>query len=446
MKKAHKLIAIVAAMGLMLTVTACGGKAEKEQEPIDPSSLPETTKLSVYMGTYFEDEFADRVITDFKAKYPDVELEITRPEYLPYNEFENTVQKLRTELAAGKGPDLIINSGEEFLDVYKTMKSGNLLDLSSYMNSDAELNRDDYLTSVFDAGLYDGKQYMIPLSYSISVIMTSEEALADAGIEKSQFKTFGTMVEAINKNLKENPNQMIFERQRIGMEIYLIDSGVEVLDYKNEKVLVESDEFKQVMEAYKEFYPQDWVNGVEDHTMAYGDNIISLEEGRHLLTRPYGIDGLCREYRGLINNSTPVVIPFPSLSGKATTKPGLTASISSNSQNVKNAYNFIKIMLSEKAQKKLNYPVSKSALKDIITSHETGSENIINGIKENKLTASQSAEIFSAVTDIGDCSIKINNAVSAIISETMEPYFKGETDYDACLQKLKAQLEIYISE
>ena len=80
-------------------------------------------------------------------------------------EREIEIQKMRTEIMAGKGPDVYLldgkqENGEEFLPLlenpYQTMQSGALAPLDELMEKDSYWKDDTYSDVILKAGQYDG--------------------------------------------------------------------------------------------------------------------------------------------------------------------------------------------------------------------------------------------------------------------------------------------------
>ena len=107
----------------------------------------------------------------FNEKYDDVEVKIQTLSEEPETR-ETQIQKLRTQIVAGKGYDVYIlnnlryGSGEPldelplFDNPYKTMQSGVFSPLNDNMNQDSYWNGTSYFDPLLKAGQYEGKQYI----------------------------------------------------------------------------------------------------------------------------------------------------------------------------------------------------------------------------------------------------------------------------------------------
>lgn len=117
-------------------------------------------------------------------KNPELKVSV---EYISTNEEEreNQIQKLRTKIMAGDGPDVyLLNSIRSdtsktvtplFENPYKTMQSGALASLDRYMEKDKYWENGTYKKEFLEAGQYKGKQYVIPLSCFYEVLVSEND-------------------------------------------------------------------------------------------------------------------------------------------------------------------------------------------------------------------------------------------------------------------------------
>ena len=80
-------------------------------------------------------------------------------------------------------PDLVIASKHHQYDYYNLAKQGLLLDLTPYTENDGELQDDEqYYQRVLDAGKINDSQYIIPLTFNLNALVTSERYLQEIGM------------------------------------------------------------------------------------------------------------------------------------------------------------------------------------------------------------------------------------------------------------------------
>ena len=110
-------------------------------------------------------------------------------------ERSNRIDQLQTEMMAGQGPDIFIlpcddgfgfNETRLIENVEKGMVTGLFADLSQLYDQDETLEKDLLLEKVMDAGMMDGKRYILPLRYQYPIILALEDELQGAGLEISE--------------------------------------------------------------------------------------------------------------------------------------------------------------------------------------------------------------------------------------------------------------------
>jgi hypothetical protein len=91
---------------------------------------------------------------------------------------ETMLTQLRTQVMAGKGPDLFIMASDPnvqalFQDPEKTMRGGAFCDVLPLFRQ-AEISMDDFIAPVMAAGQVNGKQYIVPLFYQVLGVVTND--------------------------------------------------------------------------------------------------------------------------------------------------------------------------------------------------------------------------------------------------------------------------------
>ena len=110
---------------------------------------------------------------------------------------EDAIKKLNTELMAGKGPDVIIMDG---LPVKSYEEKGILKDLKPHIDSlsgDAAL-----LPNIVEAFNHGGSVYMMPVSFSVPMVVGRQEDIA--GITD-----YASLADTVEKIREEHPEAMI---------------------------------------------------------------------------------------------------------------------------------------------------------------------------------------------------------------------------------------------
>src|SRR5699024_10726697 len=140
-------------------------------------------------------------IANFMMKTEEIEIKV---KVLPSKEDgrDSEIQKLQTQIMAGKGadvylldtsPDAAEMKTEIFANPYQTMQGGVLAPLDKYMETDSYWEDTTYNEKILNAGQYDGKQYIIPLSCYYYVLSGTKD------IEKITGDTLGEWLEQMEQ-------------------------------------------------------------------------------------------------------------------------------------------------------------------------------------------------------------------------------------------------------
>jgi len=484
----RKLAAILVLVMLLLCAASCTGPAPVT--PTDASGNPVTTaaplpqvqgptdSLTISGGPYTDNLLAP-AITIFKQQYPNVTVN-----YTPFDDssvatnYAQYQQTIQTELQAGTGPDvLVFNDESPFQDLYKTMDTGAFCDLNGYIANDPGFDMSQYNQTVMNAGVYDGKRYMIPLDYYVPIWMSSQENLTNAGFDFSDLSTFDGMTGAIQKYYSDNasPEYLLFNGGDFTAPGFLSTFGVPVIDRAKKTVDVDSAAFKTIMDMEKAAYNSQTAQYNADYIdmgngfyttkvgVGNGDGAESILNRKNLFFMgEYSLfSTFCQEYGGVLHSETPVLFAVPNPSGGSTAQLDMMSMVPAASNNQSNAYAFIKILLSDLIQNDTTIyslggaPVLTSAIDNRLTAAlgkfmppKTTSMTLADGITTLVIDPMQQktiADIEAMLSNVTFCQID-TTSMYTFFQTDMTPYFTGVSDYATCLAKLKNDLELYVSE
>ena len=195
-----------AALLLCFIVVLLAGctQGEISNKETEPGSTKSTEQDKIALHVAVEDMFYSDMQEqqrNFSLAHGNVEVVIER---IPEEDGrEEVLQRLRTELMVGEGPDILLlpvlpieykYSAEYFEplipDVQMGMRNGLFLDISTYYDADAELDKAALNQNIMDAGLLDGARYVLPLCYDMPVAYVAKEAFAESGVSQDIF-TYG---------------------------------------------------------------------------------------------------------------------------------------------------------------------------------------------------------------------------------------------------------------
>lgn len=473
-------VALLMVLSLLIAVTGCaesGSKAPVEYQVTLEMPPAATDKLVIYQSPYYTSQLYDFVIPMFKAKYPDVEVEIRdfgrmsgSIEDLELMENYRTV--LQTEMMAGSGPDVVLwcNDPGPFLsdnfeDLYKVMGADTFYNLDNFIAQDEDFHMSDYNEAVMDSGIYRGKRQFVPLCYGVNTLMTSQEFMDEEGISLSRQPTFEELCTYVNQycaKYQDDEDRWPFyipdKNESLCAFLYPFN-GLEILDYEQEQIKLDSDAFRQTMEAYRTIHPSVYTRTTGGHDFPRKPYPQLVDERAVLfMTSQYvSLYMATMTYGGLMSyGETPLIFGFPNVNGgKSAAYAKTCAAIPQNAQNKTNAYHFIKILLSETVQS--DHLLTYSAM-DLPVHHQSRRTKLQSELQlradryglsaqlsVTPVSDEQLEQIYQVFTDVEGVK-NYSVTLSHMVWEAMLPYFDGTTGYEECVKNLENELKLYVAE
>lgn len=453
------------ALAFCMTLSACqtesipeGSTSESlhaaDVVPEDQVDLKESKELVVYRYPLLGEQL-DFAVEQFKKQYPDVEIEYRDfGDASDPNASDQYAEILQGELAAGKGPDIIVAPTYAISsDFSKTEETGAFLDVRAKLMQDTELSMDMFVDRWLSIGGVGEQQCFIPLSYQTRVLFADQTVLQENGVECETLSDPVGFHSTIDRWMETKEGDMtLWDAHSYGLWLVLPWCGAEAVDYENHTLNL-NDDFRNTMELYKSLYDSDMVKPQSEGWVDLYSNVYSGEAGRNLSQGMHlfllGQENLLSltDFRAIEEESR-IMLPFPSYTGKNVAEVCDVACINATSQNTENAYNFLKILLSDNVQIRWRaFPVNKDALSSAITESTSAQyTDDMGNVLTTALTVEEKKQYTTLITENLEWHLPVAEGVSNIIWETMEPYFQNSQTYDICLQELENRLTIYLDE
>ena len=441
---------------IMLLSACTPGKISDTSETTELSDpAGEVTKQDdpVSLDIYYleEDACSFYIAKTFYAK--DVTVNATA-----FSSLEEMDTRIATEINGNKGPDVILFPSDSSLDTTKMALNGAFLDLSDMLTGDETYDANNYY-SVLDAGNIGGKQLLMPLRFRFPYYYTTQERMTAAGVDLPENYTASQLMTAFHaaaSGLDDNYCWMTYAMPlSYGAMIYdpLRLSGVKIADLQSqtlsitEEVLREYSDFAKLTEAEAwktgsilRNFGTDFTGGWTHVYSVYTNEQFPL----HL-----------RYYESLYKkalNETIEILSVPNYEDPAslTADISLYAVILQNSDNVETAFKFVRyamdIALGETGY---DLPISRRS----VASHldrlclspgktvklPNGSVTVSAMSKELRLQCEQTLDRITSG------SIR-SGVIDNIFTEAMEPYIKGEANFEDCYTKFQNQMSLYLYE
>ena len=385
MFKHHRHSIFILLLLLLCFLTACG----QNQDDLADTSTTDTTVLDTTetdvptSSDTSDDENILRIVTDksekftindlvkelvsdFEDSHPGITVEL---EILPEDVEERTIrlESLRAEIMAGDGPDVFLfptaNYGNRiggllFPDVVQSMHNGMFADISALYDADTELNKEQLQSTVMEAGVLDDARYVMPLWYSFETVLIDSAKLAGYGVSEEEIT--GSIQDFYDVVIKKNDHAFAVGANLNYSEPYTYFP--QLLDYESGQVLVTEE---KVSDYLKRFY--------QHMSLAYGDRdpdaavdtseynsshigaYVSLNSFWRNSSQPAYINDLSSALSSYVladvyGYGDVKAYPIRSADGSVTATVSYWGAISAGCDHVELAYDFLRMMLSEKAQ------------------------------------------------------------------------------------------------
>ena len=429
------------------TPTGTTSDAPETEPDYSCFTMPEETDtLVLYSGNWMQSDIYQKAISIFKNLYPGVEVVLKN---MGDEEYVNT---LRTEIPAGKGPDLILGtSSYDLRDVYKTMEARVFEDLNPYIEADADFTLDDYIKGIMDAGVFRGERLVLPFSHRPMILTTSAELLAEEGITAEDLTDLDSFLSVCERFRETHPGQFFMdegskrlpEDQQLTLfrEMFLY-SGIQFFDYENRTVVLDREELKKVCDFIRLYDPatveSERTAEEKKKRQSFGTwDLILKRKCLFYSTQYAGLSLMMTRYTVAQKGEHPVTLFMPDLSGEGCTEINFFIAIPKGAKNKLNAWRFLKILMSEEIQSdsenvmQIYSPVLIRATKEIIEAQGYPDEEI--GALAQSLNTINRAYMLPPIQWI-------------YLRDHMMPYLNGERDFDSCYKDLSRELELYIDE
>ena len=402
-----------------------------------------TDSLTVYAYSFISSILTPAVEL-FKTQYPNVKVDY---QILGDDEYDT---RLRAEIPAGRGPDLLIGTSALLPDVYKTMSTKIFTDLGGFMEKDGDYNPSDYNEGVIRGGLLYGRQYILPLTFSSSCVITSEELLAENGLTPDSMRTWQGFYEACQIFHENHPAAPLFSHG--GNQYYLATLypyiGFRMIDYEKNAVSFDEERFRDMVDLSRLYCYPDIPNEPkfgEEYMAVHDRNCFFINENTTIITTV--TDCLAWRYD---YDETPVMLAIPDENDGVTARIEYYGAVPESSQNKLNAWRLMKILLSneiqygedkENAPPKTTYPIGFPVRKESLRK-ALDSNTYWNGADESDVESFW--QLMESVTD----SVILPTVIRNYIIQDMKPYItsKDGSNYDKQFAKLMNELELYKDE
>ncbi len=415
--------------------------------------MPEATdKLTVYANEDNLKSLLDPAIRIFRELYPDVAVDY---QICGQDEY---VERIRAELPAGRGPDLVLLDSGTLLDIYKTMSTGIFADLNPYFAADDEIDLADFLAPVMDGGMMHGKRFLAPISYDTPLLATTRSILEEIGMSEEAVTTCDGFIEAARRFRELHPDGDLYidtcqvEPYYANIRALVLNFGFDLINYEKNEVEVDETLFRQCMDLVKLYDDPDYDEN-DMSKMYLADRTYMIGGGLALKTCLFdnvtlSLLGLEQKLYNLSERGEELI-----LLAQTDQHDGVTAELCYNAAipegaaNKRNAWRLLKILLSDEIQGGqdpdrfnlpyfwVGYPVRRESIKPYLSTDIS-----LMGVSD------EDTECFIAAVQSPTDALLLPKIYRQYIMDSFLPYIRGDKPWEQCWKQFMNTLELYKDE
>lgn len=367
--------------------------------------------------------------------------------------YEEFVNQLNMEIAAGRGPDLYFNlANASTIDPQDMAKNGYLKSLEGVLE-----DGDDLWAAALETGRIDGVQYGIP--YECSLVMATYSGNF-AGDRLSW--TLPELMETVRESGAETL-QWGFNGIEIVLFYGLYDNdNKDFVDWETGESHLDEEPFKELLKFARE-YADEEVNIVPNFEGLAKD----VAAGRILAVYNFfgGITNWSYIWGNAWNSLENIFqgelscIGYPRSEGNGIYVTPSMFYMNANSDKEEGVKEFLRYMLSDESQQRINspytignigtdpyLPVRLSALeKSIEMARDRNEQGKTGNSSYPALTEEQAAWAHFLIENAQPGNWKVKK-VEHIIREELEPYFQGQRSVEETVRILNNRVQLYLDE
>ncbi|MDE7311523.1 MAG: extracellular solute-binding protein [Eubacterium sp.] len=331
-----------------------------------------TLTIGVFSDSYWEVQngYSYRILEDavsaFEKQYPDIEITYTSGILkTDYSEW------LAEQMLSGSAPDVFFVLSEDFNDFAEI---GVLKDLTSLIKEDKEFHEENFYSSAYAYGRYNGAQYSLPYECAPKLMFLNKTILDREGLtipdEEWTWDEFYEICEKATKDTDQNGVLDQFGSVGYTWEEAFESNGVRLFDQKGtrcyltddhvEEALVFMEKLENLHQGYQVTAKDFDMGHVLFHPMLFSE---------YRAYKPYPLS--IKKYKGFEWDCIPM--PSGPEGDNISTLDTLLVAMNANTKNVRPAWDFMKILTSDvQIQSEIfDYSEGVSVLKEVTGSDQT---------------------------------------------------------------------------
>lgn len=338
-------------------------------------------------------------------------------------EDQNSLNLLRTEVAAGSGPDIFAFTQDES---FSEVRSENLyINLYEYLDTDEECNRDHFVPSLLAAMSEQGNLYWLPYRFNITTLTGPRALLGGGELTLRQIEE----IDAVKTG-----EMRVFHSWMTADYLlrWCLKPAISTyIDRENKSCDFDSEGFMQLLEMCKKY--------------AGNVNIVNADMNEQALLMFDNVSNFLRLCA--LSDLDYCFAGFPGAEGNGSMfQLELRFAISAQSGSQDAAWDFLKFTASEYGQT-LDAGSGFSALLPVL--EDNIDDAVKNGVSIGFAEYDYSEEEAQEFMDLINSTTVVSSAdivIEDIIVNLASAYFKGEQSVEAAARNIQSRICIYLSE
>ncbi|MBP1967160.1 ABC transporter substrate-binding protein [Paenibacillus aceris] len=432
----------------LLFLTACSSNNAATSP--DPGSKMSGGKKNVVIAVQSSDRFLETAAQKFEDQHPEIHIEIK--EYLAtasngngmkqatsQADMEKFVQTVTTQVASGKGADLIaMNSLPQDKFVEKKL----LVNLYDLMAKDSSFDKSKYYPNILKASQNGDGLYAMPFAFALDVMEGNTDLLKKANVEIDDKTWTWDQFKDIAKKLKQQagsdyvgivnlfPNQLLAD---------YIDSNYSKLVQQG-KANFDSDLFRNMMRQIKAMYDEGILKA--EFSYDYSKSLFSMY-------------GLASPEQAITQPANTSNFQKPTVDGKAQGggfKTYFSLGLNSKSKVQPEAWEFIKFLLSDEMQSSsdlMGLPLNKAVIEKKL---DAAIQSIANGklqmpkMKPDDKMVDERIQALKKLLEGAGVKSSSDMKVVSIAMEEFESYMSGQKSAEEVSKLIQNRVNTYLNE
>ncbi|MDD7306236.1 MAG: sugar ABC transporter substrate-binding protein [Peptoniphilaceae bacterium] len=336
-----KHLKLLAAIGLCLTITACGSK--KEDTGSQQATTDDSNAVRIAMWDTNQEKVMKEIVKDFEKANPDIKVQIEMATY------KDHFTKLETQSSGSVMPDIFFMNGPNFIK----FASNNVLEPLDDLVKSGDIDIKSFPQSLVDLYTYDGKIYGIPKDWDLTALWYNKELFDKAGVEYPTDEwTWDDMAAAAEKLTDEKNGVYGIAAQAFTQEgLYdtIPQCGGFIISEDMKKSGYDTPEALDGTQRWIDFIEKKQSPDLQTMTDTKGVELFKAGKVAMIYSASWNIP----EYMNSDNIKDKVdLVVMPKIKERAATIHGLSYAIAAQSKNKENAKTFLKYLASQEVNDK----------------------------------------------------------------------------------------------